>query len=80
MVTLKYTVHSAAIEETSITIDSPGHFSHGMTVKADRLVLELTGYDTDHGHTFRLPVVSAEELAAQREKYQPGVEVSVTLG
>lgn len=76
-IALKYTVHSAAVVRVPVEAIVNGHT---VIAEVDQFVLELVGYDTDHGHTYRVPPGSAEELAALREKYQPGVEVPVTLG
>ena len=73
---LHYTVHSAQTESTPVEA-----IFNGQTVTAavDRLVLELTSDDGEHGHTFRLPAGSSEDLAAQRARYQPGAAMTLTL-
>ncbi len=75
-ITLKYTVHSVTVDRVPIEA-----IANGQTVLAhvDRLVVELTADDGDHGHTFRLPVVAFDLLAAQRAAFAVGTAITLTL-
>lgn len=75
-VTMSYTVHSAVVEKTTVTATVNGVAIEG---EFPRLVVELVGVGNDHGPTYRFPVVSADELAAQVAKYIPGAAITVTL-
>lgn len=76
-IALAYTVHSAEMERAPLKA-----LVNGQTVIADvaRLVIEVVADDGDHGHTFRMPVVSDEDLAILREEFKTGAKVTVTLG
>lgn len=75
-IALSYTVHSANIERVPTEA-----VVNGVTVSAfvERLVVELAAEDGDHGHTFRLPVASAADLAARLAALRPGSAVMLTL-
>lgn len=74
---LAYTVHSVNVEVADFGTTINGE---PVTARVNRLVIELTADDGDHGHTFRLPIVSDAGLAALREEFAVGAKIILTLG
>lgn len=72
---IRSTVHSVAEESVAV----PARLADGTEVEAlrPRLVVELVS--DEHGHVFRLPPASGDELAAQRALFAPGAAIDLTF-
>ena len=76
MIEMVYSVREVRSEKGTATAMIDGA---PVDATVDRLVVVLASDMGEQSHEFRLPIVGADALAAQREEFAPGEVVTVSL-